>query len=92
MVFAARKKQLIAIQFKYFGRAYNTEQKSFRECDAGTTQSFLDEHPKPQGLDCLCDVLQSSGLTSNHSTVLVSWAEHRYVLHDFREDRNLPTS
>lgn len=50
MVFAARKKQLIAIQFKYFGRAYNTEQKSFCECDAGTTQSFLDEHPKPQGL------------------------------------------
>ena len=27
MVFAARKKQLIAIQFKYFGRAYGTEEQ-----------------------------------------------------------------
>lgn len=29
MVFAARKKQLIAIQFRYFGRAYGTEEQSF---------------------------------------------------------------
>lgn len=34
MVLAARKKQLIAIQFKYFGRAWNTERKI---TESGTT-------------------------------------------------------
>lgn len=37
MVFAARKKQLIAIQFKYFGRAYSTEQQRSYEYDMKST-------------------------------------------------------
>lgn len=50
MVFAARKKQLIAIQFRYFGRAYNTRaEKSPCECDAEMMHALSARTPYEAG-------------------------------------------
>lgn len=86
MVFAARKKQLIAIQFRYLGRACGTGQQ--RGLCVSVMQQrcliLLLGHPKPQVSFWMCR------LTSGYALAVAISAKHKSLLCDVRQGRDLP--